>query len=124
MASFFSIQEHHARNLHWDLRLEKDGVLKSWAITKLPPIEKGVKRLAVETEDHELSYGDFEGTIEEGEYGAGEVKVWDIGTFNEEKWEKDKIVITIKGKKLKGEYVLLRFKPKEEPKNWLFFKVR
>ncbi len=119
---FYSIQEHHARKLHWDLRLEFEGVLKSWAITKEPPSRPNLKRLAVQTEDHSMDYGKFEGEIPEGAYGAGTVKVWDNGTFKEIKIKETEIVVEIEGKKLKGEYVLIRFKPVEQPKNWLFFK--
>ena len=115
----YVIQEHHARRLHYDLRLEMDGVLKSWAIPKEPPLRKGVKRLAIETEDHPLEYAEFEGIIPEGSYGAGEVRIWDKGTYELEKKEKGKIVVRIRGKKLKGRYCLLRFKEK----NWLFFKL-
>jgi len=118
----YVIQKHHASHLHWDLRLEINGVLKSWAIPKEPPLESGVKRLAVETEDHPLEYANFEGTIEEGLYGAGTVKIWDRGTFRAEKIEENEIVVEILGDKLKGRYVLIRTKFQGEKKNWLFFK--
>lgn len=118
----YSIQKHDASQLHYDLRLEKDGVLKSWAIPKSPPKDAGRKRLAIQTEDHPLEYAFFEGEIEEGKYGAGTVEVWDRGSYEIEKWEENKIALDIQGEKLKGRYVLIRFKPKEEPKNWLFFK--
>ncbi|NOZ77417.1 MAG: hypothetical protein GXO65_07135 [Euryarchaeota archaeon] len=117
----YVIQEHHAARLHWDLRLEMDGVLKSWAVPKEPPREKGVKRLCIQTEDHPLEYADF-GEIPEGRYGAGIVKTWDRGTFRLEDRKPDKLVFDIRGEKLKGRYVLLRFKKAGEG-NWLFFRT-
>jgi len=114
----FQVQEHHARRLHWDFRLELDGVLKSWAVPKGVPVEAGVKRLAVQVEDHPLSYYGFEGTISEG-YGAGSVKVWDEGEYVLELREPKKYYVLLKGKKLKGDYRLINFKEK----NWLIFKV-
>lgn len=117
----YVIQRHAASHLHYDLRLEKDGVLKSWAIPKEPPTAKGVKRLAVQTEDHPIEYANFEGIIPEGEYGAGRVEIWDRGTFNVEKWDEDEIIVHIHGEKLKGRYCLIRFKRQEG--NWLFFKI-
>lgn len=116
------IQEHHASHLHWDLRLEMDGVLKSWAVPKEPPREPGVRRLAVEVEDHPLDYIDFEGVIPEGRYGAGRVIIWDRGTYTLESRKPDKIVFWLDGEKLKGRYALVRFK--KNPKNWIFFKTR
>ncbi|MGB9631047.1 MAG: DNA polymerase ligase N-terminal domain-containing protein [Candidatus Methanodesulfokora sp.] len=113
----FVVQEHHARRLHWDLRLEMDGVLKSWAVPKGIPEKKGVKRLAIQTEDHDLSYIDFEGTIPEGMYGAGEVKIWDSGEY-ELMERNDKIKFLAKGRRMNGEYVLLRTRV-----GWLLMKV-
>lgn len=118
----YSIQKHDASQLHYDLRLEKDGVLKSWAVPKEPPEKTGTKRLAIQVEDHDLDYAFFEGEIEEGKYGAGTVKVWDRGSYEAVKWEKNEIIIDIDGEKLNGKYVLVRFKPDEEPDKWLFFK--
>lgn len=116
----FVMQKHGASTLHYDLRLEYQGVLKSWAIPKTPPEERGVKRLAIETEDHPIEYAGFEGVIPEGEYGAGTVKIWDRGTYEAEKWESKEIIVNLSGKKLKGRYCLIKFRPKEN--NWLFFK--
>lgn len=117
----YVIQRHDASKLHHDLRLEMDGVLKSWAIPKEPPTEEGIKRLAIKTEDHPPSYANFEGTIPEGQYGAGEVEIWDEGKYELlEKKPGEKIIIRIKGKKLQGKYCLISFS--DEEKNWLFFK--
>jgi DNA ligase D-like protein (predicted 3'-phosphoesterase) len=115
----FVIQRHSATHLHYDFRLELDGVLKSWAIPKEPPTEMGVKRLAVQVEDHDLNYIGFEGTIPEGEYGAGKVEVWDKGTFKLKYRSPNKIMFALDGDKLRGDYTLLRFKT---DKNWLFFR--
>lgn len=120
----YSIQKHDASRLHYDLRLEKDDVLKSWAIPKGPSEDPSTKRLAVETEDHPLGYALFEGEIEEGNYGAGQVEVWDRGNYEIVKWKDNEIIIDIDGDKLQGKYVLIRFKPEEQPKNWLFFKKK
>ena len=118
--NIFVIQEHHARNLHYDLRLEIEGVLKSWAVPKEPPEKPGIKRLAIQTEDHPLNYADFEGTIPEGQYGAGEVKVWDRGTFIPEKITDKEILFHLDGKKMNGDYVLI--KTGFGKGGWLFFK--
>ncbi len=120
--AIFVIQKHGARRLHFDLRLSLDGVLKSWAVPKEPPREKGTKRLAIMTEDHPLSYATFEGTIPKGEYGAGTVRIWDSGTFELEERDSEKIVFMLKGNKLSGRYVLLKF-PKAGDDGWLFFKA-
>jgi DNA ligase D-like protein (predicted ligase)/DNA ligase D-like protein (predicted 3'-phosphoesterase) len=122
-AQIFVIQEHHARRLHYDLRLEKEGVLKSWAVPKGIPEKTGDKKLAVQTEDHPIAYAGFQGTIPEGQYGAGTVKIWDKGTFETKIWKDDMIEFALKGERLKGKYVLARFKKAGE-KNWLFLKTR
>jgi len=119
--NIYVIQKHAATHLHYDLRLEMDGVLKSWAIPKEPPTIPGVRRLAVQVEDHPIEYAGFEGTIPEGEYGAGIVEIWDKGTYRMIDRKKDKFVVEINGEKLKGTYVLLKFK---NQKNWLFFKKK
>jgi DNA ligase D-like protein (predicted 3'-phosphoesterase) len=117
----FVVQKHDATRLHYDFRLEMDEVLKSWAIPKEPPTEPNIKRLAVEVDDHPVSYITFEGTIPEGEYGAGTVEIWDKGTYTLKSRSSNKIVFTLRGEKLAGDYVLVRFK---EDKNWLFFKKK
>jgi len=115
----FVVQEHHARNLHWDFRLEMDGVLKSWAVPKEPPLEEGIKRLAIMVDDHALSYAKFHGEIGEG-YGKGTVQIWDSGIYEMESSKEKKMVFVLDGKKMKGRYTLLKF---EKAKNgWLLFK--
>ncbi len=121
----YVIQRHQASHLHFDLRLEEEGVLKSWAIPKNPPQETGVRRLAVQTEDHPLGYEDFEGVIPEGEYGAGKVETWDRGHYLSLEETPAKRVIEIRGRKLQGRYALIKLKVKDpEDKNWLFFKLK
>jgi len=115
----FVVHKHAARTLHYDLRLELDDVLKSWAVPKGPPQTPGVKRLAVAVDDHALDYIDFEGTIPEGEYGAGKVEIWDRGTFDLHKRTDKAIALVFHGKKLEGDYRLIRTKDK----NWLIFKT-
>ncbi len=116
----YVIQEHHARALHFDLRLEKDGVLKSWAVPKGIP-EGFEKHLAVKVEDHPFEYRNFEGTIPKGQYGAGTVEIWDKGYYEPKFWEKDKIEVTLHGQRLNGRYILIRLK-RAGDKNWLLLK--
>lgn len=137
----FVIQEHHASHLHYDFRLEmpeneksRNYVLKSWAVPKNIPDEIGVKRLAIQVEDHDVDYIDFEGTIEEGNYGAGEVKVWDNGKYDlisekyNEKGNPKELVFNLYGKKLKGEYALVKTKGfgggKSKENSWLIFRKK
>ena len=118
----FVVQEHHASRLHWDFRLEMDGVLKSWAVPKTPPTRPGVRRLAVAVEDHELDYISFEGTIPEGEYGAGSVEIWDKGTYDIESKKPEKLVFELHAERMRGRYTLVHFTEKDE--NWLLFKTK
>lgn len=117
----FVIQEHHARRLHWDFRLEMDGVLKSWALPKGPPLEKGERRLAVEVEDHPLDYMDFEGVIPKGNYGAGNVTIWDKGLYALLEKSPDKIKVVLSGKRLKGACLLIKTAQKAD-NHWLMIK--
>ena len=98
----FVIQEHHARRLHWDVRLERDGVLVSWAVPKGVPDDPAVNHLAVHTEDHPLEYGSFEGLIPRGEYGAGQVTIWDSGRYETLKWAKGEVKVRLHGQRVTG----------------------
>lgn len=120
----FVIHEHSAKNLHWDLRLESGGVLKSWALPKIPSRTKNVKRLAIQVEDHPRSYSNFEGEISEG-YGKGKVKIFDKGNYSLETKTPKKWVLTFQGKFLKGKYALVKadFEEDKKKKSWLFFRM-
>jgi len=128
----FVIQKHAARRTHFDFRLEHDGVLKSWAVTKGPSLDPSQKRLAVRTEDHPLEYGGFEGVIPKGEYGGGPVMIWDEGTWEpigdpDEGLAKGDLKFRLHGKRLKGDFVLVRMKKDRtggKRENWLLIKKR
>ena len=129
----FVIQKHDARNLHYDLRLEHGGVLKSWAVPKGPSMDPKVKRLAVPTEDHPMGYLDFEGVIADGNYGAGTVIVWDIGMYRNLKGDDADLgqnldeghaTIWLEGVKLRGGFALIRTKRGGKRPQWLFFKMK
>ncbi len=132
----FVIHKHAARQLHYDVRIEIDGVLVSWAVPKGPSTDPREKRLAVPTDDHPLEYAKFEGVIPEDLYGAGTVMVWDIGTYRNIKQKKGKLVpmkqclkngqieVLLKGKKLQGGYVLIRTGKTKAEQRWLFIKMR
>ncbi len=135
--AIFVVQKHNAHALHYDFRLEIDGVLKSWAIPKGPSMDNEIKRLAVETEDHPMDYAKFEGIIPKGQYGGGTVMVWDYGTYENIKKEKNgeikpiskcykdgQIEVLLNGKKLKGGFVLIRTHYREGDKNWIFKKIK
>ena len=115
----FVVQEHHASRLHWDFRLEMDGVLKSWAVPKGPPEKPGLRRLAVQVEDHPIEYGGFEGVIPSG-YGKGVVKIWDRGAYDLESRRDEKIVFHLRGARLQGRYALVH----TDGENWLLMKLR
>ncbi|WP_084584164.1 DNA ligase D [Sphingomonas azotifigens] len=127
----FIVQKHDATRLHWDFRLEVDGVLKSWAVTRGPSLDPDEKRLAVRTEDHPLSYADFEGTIPKGEYGGGTVMLWDSGTWepvpgkSAKDLAKGHLHFVLHGERMQGEWLLIRLKPrgKEKAENWLLRKI-
>ena len=130
----FVVQKHDASHLHYDVRLEINGVLKSWAVPKGPSSNPAIKRLAIETEDHPMEYATFEGVIPEGHYGAGPVIVWDTGTFDnikekdgkiipmEKSYKNGQIEVNLHGKKLQGGYALIRTVAHE--KKWLLIKMR
>jgi len=115
----FVVQEHHARSLHWDLRLERDGVLASWAVPKGIPDDPGKNGLAVHTEDHPISYLDFAGEIPRGEYGAGTMRIWDRGTYECHKFRDDEVIVTFHGERLEGRYALFR----TDGKNWMIHRM-
>ena len=125
MKNAYLVHEHRSRRLHWDLRLEEGGVLKSWAVPKEPPEAPGVKRLAVQVEDHPLGYGTFEGEIPAGNYGAGSVRIWDSGRHEPIETTDGKRVFRLSGKRLTGRYCLIRLRPRpgDRSVNWLFFKL-
>jgi len=114
----FVVHWHQARHLHYDFRLEMDGVLRSWAVPKGVPLEPGVRRLAVQVEDHPVEYIDFSGEIPEGQYGAGTVVIWDSGKFELTNQQPDHLEFSLYGNKLSGNYVLIH----TDKKNWLLIK--
>ncbi|HSX12302.1 MAG TPA: DNA polymerase ligase N-terminal domain-containing protein [Rhabdochlamydiaceae bacterium] len=123
----FVVQKHYASHLHYDFRLEMEGVLKSWAVPKGIPTKTAEKRLAIETEDHPLEYAYFKGVIPEGQYGAGRVEIWDRGTFINLKeiplkksYRNGRMELELKGKKLKGAFALIHFREKQ----WLLIKMK
>jgi bifunctional non-homologous end joining protein LigD len=132
----YVIQKHAASHLHFDLRLELDGVMKSWAVPKGPSLDPTVKRLAMQVEDHPIEYNKFEGTIPEGEYGGGTVMLWDRGTYTapgggadaedvlRRGYEKGDFKFELQGKRLRGSWVLVRIRRDEERRQWLLIKHR
>lgn len=126
----FFVQEHHARRLHWDFRLEVGGALRSWALPKGPSMDPAERRLAVQTPDHALSYGAFEGEIPEGRYGAGRVVVWDAGDYRpsaaeddvESRLRRGHFDFVLSGARLRGGFSLIRMKGGGRPGAWLLVK--
>src|SRR5918996_991392 len=115
----FVVQQHDATRLHWDLRLEHDGVLASWALPRGVPAHPDENRLAVHTEDHPLEYLDFEGEIPKGEYGAGTMRVWDSGTFEAEKFRENEVIATFHGERMRGRYAIFQTRGKD----WLIHRM-
>ncbi len=124
MSPRFVVHEHDASHLHYDFRLEMEGVLRSWAIPKGPSMDPSDKRLAVLVEDHPLEYADFEGIIPEGEYGAGTVGIWDRGAFSLLEKKEDKIVFFLEGIKLRGNFTLIRLRRSRKGNEWLLIKQK
>jgi len=117
----FVIQEHHATALHWDFRLERDGVLVSWAVPKGLPTEPKTNHLAVHTEDHPIEYAEFEGDIPKGEYGGGRVTIWDRGTYECEKWSDREVKVVLNGSRVSGRYVL--FRTGDRDRDWMVHRM-
>ncbi|MGA3217332.1 MAG: non-homologous end-joining DNA ligase [Acidimicrobiales bacterium] len=115
----FVIQEHHARSLHWDFRLERDGVLVSWAVPKGLPLQRGVNHLAVHVEDHPLEYASFTGTIPEHEYGSGTVTIWDRGSYEATEWTDESVKVTLHGSRVEGRHGLFR----TDGDNWMIHRI-
>ena len=113
------VHEHHARRLHWDLRLERDGALASWALPKGVPQDPKENRLAVRTEDHPLEYLEFEGEIPKGEYGAGTIAIWDRGSYETEKFRDDEVIVTFAGERVRGKYALFQ----TDGDNWMIHRM-
>jgi bifunctional non-homologous end joining protein LigD len=125
-APIFVVHKHRAKRLHYDFRLERDGVLVSWAVPKGPSMATSEKRLAVAVDDHGLSYADYEGVIPEGNYGAGPVMVWDKGTYRDvspDGWDTGRIEVELFGTKLVGKFALVFMKGRGD-KNWLLMKMK
>jgi bifunctional non-homologous end joining protein LigD len=120
----FVVQEHHASRLHYDFRLEHEGVLASWAIPKGPSMDPSDKRLAIRVEDHDVDYRDFEGIIAEGEYGAGAVVIWDRGTYELVAWGEREIGFVLDGDVLRGAFALIRLKRSKKGNEWLLIKKK
>src|ERR687885_2278454 len=121
----FVVQRHSARQLHYDLRLERDGALASWAVPKGIPLEPGTQHLAVHVEDHPLEYAKFEGEIPKGEYGAGTVEIWDRGTYELVEEKRDGgLTVRLEGERLNGTWALVPAKLSGDPKNWLIIRKR
>jgi bifunctional non-homologous end joining protein LigD len=115
----FVIQQHHARSLHWDLRLERDGVLVSWAVPRGLPRDPARNHLAVHTEDHPMEYADFHGEIPAGEYGAGRMTIYDKGTYTTEKWRDREVIVVLRGERVSGRYVLFQ----THGKDWMIHRM-
>src|SRR3954452_14390978 len=121
VAERFVVQEHHATRLHWDLRLERDGALVSWAVPNGLPVDPAENRKAVHVDDHPLEFIDFEGDIPEGSYGAGRMTIWDRGTYSAERWEPGKVVVRFEGARLRGRYAL--FRAGAEERDWMIHRI-
>lgn len=119
----FVVHEHWASNHHFDFRLEMEGVLKSWAVPRGPPLTPGTKRLAIQVDDHAIEYSSFEGEIPEGEYGAGKVAIWDRGDYVLLEKSPQAMKMDLRGKKLTGNYALVFFKQERGQQQWLLFKL-